>query len=154
MATTEYYKRMMSYDAWATQQTLHSLQQAPEQSEKAVKLLAHILAAHRIWHARVTGQDTRSLSVWPEASLEALEPQVEERRRGWQDVLAAMPEEGLQRIVEYTNTKGAAYSNTVADIIAHVLFHGMYHRAQIASMVKAGGGVPAATDFIAYVRES
>lgn len=152
MATTEYYKRMISYDAWATKETLRSLQQAPEQDNKATALLAHVVAAHYVWYCRVTGRDTSSIAVWPDSPLETLAQAVEERYRDWIELLHTAPEESLQRVVEYTNTKGVAYTNTVADILSHVLLHGMYHRAQIASLVKASGGIPASTDFIVYAR--
>jgi uncharacterized damage-inducible protein DinB len=34
-----------------------------------------------------------------------------------------------------------------------VALHGSYHRGQIALLMRQGGGAPAATDYIAFVRD-
>jgi len=52
---------------------------------------------------------------------------------------------GLQRMVE-----GERYC---ADILTQVATHGAYHRGQIAKAIRRGGGTPADTDFIIFVRE-
>lgn len=36
--------------------------------------------------------------------------------------------------------------------LAHVVLHGSYHRGQIALLTRAGGGTPAATDYILFIR--
>lgn len=59
----------------------------------------------------------------------------------------------LVRTISYTNTKGAAFNNTVEEILHHMVMHGMYHRGQVARGVRQAGGVPLPTDFIVYVRE-
>jgi uncharacterized damage-inducible protein DinB len=41
----------------------------------------------------------------------------------------------------------------VEEILTHVVIHSAYHRGQIASDVRAAGGVPAYTDYIHAVRQ-
>jgi uncharacterized damage-inducible protein DinB len=36
--------------------------------------------------------------------------------------------------------------------LLHVFLHSAYHRGQVSLMVRRSGGVPAPTDFIAFVR--
>ena len=49
---------------------------------------------------------------------------------------------------------GASFTNTVEEILHHVVMHGMYHRGQVALGVRHAGGTPLATDFIAFLREA
>ncbi len=45
------------------------------------------------------------------------------------------------------------YDTKVHDILRHLNRHGVYHRGQITIYLKRGGGEPADTDYIAWVRE-
>lgn len=64
-----------------------------------------------------------------------------------------MSPSGLLETVTYKNTKGEPWSNTVEDILTHVLLHSAYHRGQIASQMRADKEQPAYTDFIHAVRQ-
>ena len=55
--------------------------------------------------------------------------------------------------IEYPNAKGVLFSNTIADIINHVINHGTYHRGQLITMMRTLGYTDlGATDYIAYCR--
>ena len=58
----------------------------------------------------------------------------------------------LAREVDYRNSAGQAFRNRVDDVLAHVALHGSYHRGQLALLARQGGGTPALTDYIAFVR--
>ena len=58
----------------------------------------------------------------------------------------------LSRDFAYTNTKGQQFRSRLSDVALHVAFHGVYHRGQIAALVRQHGGEPASTDFIVAVR--
>lgn len=58
----------------------------------------------------------------------------------------------LTRVVEYHNSAGHSFHNTVAEILAQVILHGSYHRGQLALLARQGGGTPAMTDYIFYAR--
>ena len=53
----------------------------------------------------------------------------------------------------YKNSKGEAWTSSVLDVLTHVVMHSAYHRGQIASVMRAGGGTPAYTDFIHAARQ-
>lgn len=59
----------------------------------------------------------------------------------------------LDRVVEYKNTKGHAFSNPMCQMLQHVVNHGTYHRGQITTMLRQLGATPVATDLIAFYRE-
>jgi uncharacterized damage-inducible protein DinB len=64
-----------------------------------------------------------------------------------------MDEAALRVGVTYKNTKGEPWTNSVEDILTHVIMHSAYHRGQIAADMRASGHTPAYTDFIHAVRQ-
>ena len=72
--------------------------------------------------------------------------------RDVEKVLATLGPGDLDRDVTYTNSAGQEFTSRVEDILLHVVMHGSYHRGQVAMLIRDGGGTPAPTDYIAFVR--
>ena len=53
MCTVEYFTRLFTYDSWANHEVLTALRSSNEPPARALKLIAHILAAERLWLARL-----------------------------------------------------------------------------------------------------
>jgi uncharacterized damage-inducible protein DinB len=141
--------RLLRYDGWANRETLRSLEQgAPPRS---LRWLAHIVGAEYLWMARLR-RHHETLPVWPELDVEACGERLDELSRLWPEYLDHASESFGDKI-PYTNSKGEAWTNTVEEILTHVVIHSAYHRGQIASDVRASGGVPAYTDYIHAVRQ-
>lgn len=150
MHLLDHLKRLFAYEAWANRETAASLRAASPAS--ALKRLAHIVAAQRLWLGRLK-QDPAAIAVWPELTLEQCDAQLAELSRWWQDYLSGLDAAALSRSISYTNTKGEPWTSTVQDVLLHVVLHSSYHRGQIASEVRASGHAPAYTDFIHSVRQ-
>jgi uncharacterized damage-inducible protein DinB len=141
-------RRLLRYDVWANQEALQSLKQgAPPRS---LKWLAHIVGAEYLWMARLRRRQ-ETLPVWPEFDVEACGQRLDELSRLWPEYLDHATR-SLTEEISYTNSKGELWTNTVEEILTHVVIHSAYHRGQIASDVRAAGGVPAYTDYIHAVR--
>jgi uncharacterized damage-inducible protein DinB len=134
---------------WANRETLHSLEKSAP--PKSLKWLAHIIGAEYLWLARLRRRQ-EALPVWPELDLGACGDRLDELSRLWPQYLDEAPDAFTQTI-PYTNSKGEAWTNTVEEILIHIVIHSAYHRGQIASDVRANGGVPAYTDYIHAVRQ-
>jgi uncharacterized damage-inducible protein DinB len=93
-----------------------------------------------------------TLPVWPELNVEACGERLDRLSRLWPEYLDGA-DESLTEKISYTNSKGETWNNTVEEILTHVVIHSAYHRGQIASDVRASGGVPAYTDYIHAVRQ-
>jgi uncharacterized damage-inducible protein DinB len=113
--------------------------------------MSHIIAAELLWLSRMEGTPA-PLPVWPDLSLEDCQERQRDLARRLTRSLAGWADP-LSRQVSYTNSKGEAWSNTVEDILTHVVIHSAYHRGQIASDVRASGLEPAYTDYIHAVRQ-
>jgi uncharacterized damage-inducible protein DinB len=110
--------------------------------------MGHIIGAEYLWLARMQGRPSE-LPVWPDLTLDECEARLRPLSRGLGETLTGSG----TRLVAYTNSKGEPWTSTVEDILTHVVFHSAYHRGQIASEVRASGGVPAYTDYIHAVRQ-
>jgi uncharacterized damage-inducible protein DinB len=143
-----HWGRLLRYDVWANRETLRSLMQsAPPRS---LEWLGHIVGAEYLWMARLRRRH-ETLPVWPVLDVKACGERLDELSRLWPEYLEDAPD-SLTEAVPYTNSKGEAWTNTVEEILTHVVIHSAYHRGQIASDVRANGGVPAPTDYIHAVR--
>lgn len=151
MEMITHFERLFAYDHWANREAAASLHTADPPPARALRILAHIIAAQWLWLARL-GEGARWVAVWPELTLEECEAQIATLPARWREYLAALPAERLPEGVIYTNSKGEPWTNAVQDILQHVVMHSAYHRAQIATEVRAAGHLPAHTDFIHAMR--
>lgn len=147
----ETMKQLFLYDEWANREALNSLRAAQAPPSRAVRLLAHIVAAQWLWLERIRGVP-QSYPVWPEWTLEELERHVAGSGAAWREFLATSLPADLEREFDYTNTKGRQYRSRIRDTAIHVAMHGTYHRGQIALLLRQNGSEPAYTDFIEAVR--
>lgn len=154
METLENLRRLFSYNEWANRRTIDSLNEPANPSPKAIRALAHLLIAEQTWLARmVSNLDTTGFDFWQGSSLEECGRLADEVRQAYRDLLSGMTEERLDAKATYKNSKGVEYQTSYRDILQHVLLHSTYHRGQVAMAVRAEGGEPAYTDYIAFVRE-
>jgi len=150
--TVEHLRRQFVYEAWANREVLLAVRASQSENKRELQLMAHILSAQRLWLERLT-QQTQSLPVWPKFDLAECETHAAELGRLWREYFESLPPSLLSQMISYKNTKGEPWTDTVQDILTHVLMHSAYHRGQIASQMRASGQTPAYTDFIHAVRQ-
>jgi uncharacterized damage-inducible protein DinB len=162
--TSDDFLRMFDYDHWANRECLRALRSPDAQSHStpnnaslpalpaaAVKRIAHVLSAEKLWLQRLRRQP-QSLPVWPTSTIDDCFALADEMSAAWRDYLTALAPDALDRSIDYRNSKGEPWSNRVEDILLHVIMHSAYHRGQIAMEMRAHGIEPAYTDFINAVR--
>ena len=137
--------------AWADHRSLAMLRALPAPHAQALSLFAHIVGAQHVWLHRIEARQP-SVAVWPALSLDECERIAAENHAGLVTI-AGHDDDALSRVVHYSNSAGATFATPVADILLQVTHHAMYHRGQITMLVKAAGGTPLATDYIAFLRE-
>jgi uncharacterized damage-inducible protein DinB len=147
----DYFVHLFKYNDWATRQTAESIVNLKKKNNKSEELLSHIISAQKIWLNRILGRNT-VIDPWHKLTQEDWIPQSIPITAEWINLLESFKENDFERRIEYTNTKGEKFFNTVKDIIVQVINHSTYHRAQIAQLVRQSGGEPAKTDYIIYQR--
>src|SRR5262249_17739706 len=123
--------------------------------EKAITLLAHLVAARQMWLFRLGVLTEGPRDFFPAGgSLPDLAARLPATGAAWSASLGRLDAAERARVVEYQSLDGPRYRNTVEDILTQLFGHSWYHRGQIAALVRAAGGGPAATDFIFWAREA
>jgi uncharacterized damage-inducible protein DinB len=145
------FRRLFQYDHWANQAASGALKSANVTSGRPIALLAHMVGAQYAWCARIK-EEASPLAIWPELSLAQCEQHVDALGGIWQEFINTLDPSRVMATVVYKNSKGEPFTNSVADILLHVLMHSTYHRGQIATEMRALGHTPAYTDFILAAR--
>lgn len=150
MEVLAHLRRLFHYDDWANREVLRSLQELPHSPLKAARLMAHIVAVEYLWLARLKREP--SPVVWPEWTIAQTTQQQLALPTVVDEYFSSLSPARLEETVEYTNSKGERWTNTVADILMHIAMHSAYHRGQIAMVLRDAGIAPPYTDFIQAVR--
>jgi uncharacterized damage-inducible protein DinB len=157
--SVENYRRWFDYEKDSHAKVIDSLQGISEDNrssssfQKAVDLMAHLIAARRMWLYRF-GFAKENAELFPRSVLfSTLAGQLAEMEAGWSAYLEKLTDTELERVFEYQSYEGSRFRNTVADILTQLFGHSWYHRGQIAALVRALGAEPAVTDFVFWSRE-
>jgi uncharacterized damage-inducible protein DinB len=93
-------------------------------------------------------------AIFPEnVELAAVAAELAMIQERWADALGSMDDERLGRLFEYKSLDAGRFRNRIEDILTQLFGHSWYHRGQIAMLVRAAGGEPAATDLVYWCRE-
>lgn len=142
------FERLFQYEHWANGEEVKRLREIGSPPERAVRLLAHIVGAEWLWIARLRGEKGK-MPVWPEMSVDDCDREIRALEPAWRDYLRGA---SLDSTIEYKNTKGEPWRSRVSDVLLHVVFHGTYHRGQMAIVLRDRGAEPAYTDYIHCTR--
>ena len=143
-------QRQFAYDAWANQETLASL--TAGSAPNSLRFMSHIISGEWLWLVRLK-QWKQAFAVWPEWTREECEAQAGKLPPLWQEYIRGLRPASLEQPATYTNSKGETWTNTIGDVLTHVLLHSAYRRGQIATDMRAAGLTPAYTDYIHAVRQ-
>lgn len=145
----DFFRDLYRYNSQCNHKLATLIALHPDQaSQRALDLFSHVLNAHHIWNSRVLQQKSRydRLQSHLPQDLEAIDLDNHAVTDGIIDAGI------LSGVRTYVNFKGEQGTNTVQDILFHVINHSTYHRGQIASDLKQSGIEPPVTDFIFYKR--
>lgn len=144
--------RMYRHLAWADERTLQSLRDMTNPPTQAVDLFAHVVGAELEWLSRILGKPS-TVAIWPKLTLDRCATISRETHAA----LAKLAEDASgpdgQRMITYRNSSGAEWTTSLEDILLHVANHGVYHRGQVALLVRAAGGKAIGTDYVLFIRE-
>ncbi|MGH9971587.1 MAG: DinB family protein [Pyrinomonadaceae bacterium] len=153
------YRRWFEYEKDSHAKVLDSLNAVPdalrsaEGFQKAVDLMAHIVAARRMWLFRLGVSDNPQELFPRQVDPTALPALIDAMQTAWSGYLANLDEPELTRVFDYQSYEGLRFCNTVEDILTQLFGHSLYHRGQIAMILRSIGAEPAVTDFVFWTRE-
>lgn len=147
----DHFIHLFRYDDWATKESVNSIKKLDDPSDRLISIISHVVATEQLWYDRVT-QAKIPISPWEKYSLDECIDKSTEITSMWIALLNEIGEDGLSNIINYVNTQGNKYNNSLKEIVTHTINHSSYHRAQVALLVRDAGGEPALTDYIVYAR--
>lgn len=150
MNLTEYLNRSLVFTRWADAKILIAVVQ-PGVPEKALRLAAHYFSTYSVWASRLLGTPLQ-ISIWPEPTGFDFAEAMAEGHNRFQSALEAHASD-LDASISYKSSQGQPFTNTVADILQHVILHGQYHRGQINQLLREAWLEPVSIDFISFARE-
>ena len=147
----DYIRRLFEYDAWANRAHVESLRAVPvsDRPADAMKALSHLLAARRIWYARVDPSrptDAQFMAVLDLDACERLQDEANALWTAWFDSPAA-DGTALNEPREYRDSYGDLYRCRLADMLGQVVLHSAHHRGQVARAMRLAGLAPADADY-------
>lgn len=145
----DFYKDKFKYNLDKNQMMISYLfENQNDLNEKIHVLISHILNAHEIWNTRILKVPTQ-FAVWQLQDWIAMK-EVDQNNHSVSD--AILDSKALDEIVNYTTSTGEKYSNTIQDLLFHLINHSNYHRGQINMELKNLGLKPLITDYVFYKR--
>jgi len=120
-----------------------------EHNVKSLKLFSHILNAHTHWNNRIL--ELEKIINWEDYNLNKFNDQNMDNYRASVFILDT---HNTNDLVEYKNRIGNMYSQSIHDILFHIINHSTYHRGQIAHLTREANLIPISTDYIFFKREN
>lgn len=144
-----FFKELVEYNHHVNQQLiLVFINHSDKTSAKSLTLFSHVLNAHHIWINRLM-QLPCKFGVWDPHTTDVL---THLNQTNYEQTLLLLEHANLNQVIDYANTSGKSFSNSMGDILFQIINHSTYHRGQIASDWKQHGLEPLLTDYIFYKR--
>jgi uncharacterized damage-inducible protein DinB len=144
MRLGEKLKELYEYNKNMNTEFIKKIKNEKYKNPKIDKLMSHILAAHHIWTHRILKKDDKT-SVWEKYAQDYMQVVNISNHDLTLEILESFD---LKYEVKYESSEGISYSNTVSDILLHVLNHSTHHRAQISTYLREANIDPVPSDYI------
>ncbi|MDG1571326.1 DinB family protein [Robiginitalea sp. M366] len=144
-----FFQQLFDYNFYANKQLMEVHSGAGAVPEGFTSLFSHVLNAHHIWNARIAEEPPR-YDAWFEQDPAGWADLHYENQRNSFEILTQATH--FDRRISYENSEGRQFSNSLQDILFHMINHGTHHRAQILALLRGAGIQPPVLDYIHYKR--
>jgi uncharacterized damage-inducible protein DinB len=144
------YHKQFQFNEEVTGRFIDVLIAHPDSPEEVKKWLSHSLNALHIWLCRIANR-SYAYEVWqihPSDKLHEINSALHS------EIFELLESGNLHSRHVYRNTEGNAYSNTLDEILMHLIIHSAHHRAQMSSSWRQVDIDPPVSDFIFWARSS
>jgi len=142
-----FFKDKFEYNHHSNNRIIEQIEQSPASYvERVQRLIGHILNAQNIWNHRIL-EELPTQMVWDTFGIERLHFLNDENHELSLEILGSRT---LSDSIQYMDSKGDTYSNSIENILFHIINHSTYHRGQLITTLKQNRVVPLSTDYILY----
>ena len=144
-----FFNELFDYNFYCNKKIIDQsieLEKVPENSQK---LFSHILNAHHIWNCRILGKPSE-YEVWQMHPVKDwADIHYENQRSSFEITTNA---DGFDKRIDYENSEGRLFTNTLQDMLFHIINHSTNHRGQIAVDFRKNKLEPVVLDYVFYKR--
>jgi uncharacterized damage-inducible protein DinB len=144
-----FFNEILDYNFYCNKKIIAQCLELKEVPPRTKVLFSHILNAHHIWNARML-QKTPDYAVWQDHDLETWTDIHYENQRSSFEILSNT--DNFEKRIDYENSEGRLFTNTIQDMLFHIINHSTNHRGQIAVDFRNNGVTPIALDYVHYKR--
>lgn len=145
-------EQLWLYNNWANDILFKTFEAYGDQTPAScLRLLSHIVNAQATWLSRINSEKQLA-GLWDVHDLEGCKILHAETSQGLRAAMERHADD-LDIKIEYANSQGRVFQNSLFDILFQVFNHATYHRGQIAVEMRINGLQPVNTDYINFVRQ-
>ena len=144
-----FFNQLFDYNFYCNKQLIEACAAMDNVSEKSIELFSHILNAHHRWNVVVTDKkpeydifQIHEVSNWGNIHYE-------NQRSSFEITTNA---DDFEKRIDFENTEGRLFTNTLQDVLFHIINHSAHHRGQISMNFRTNGIAPIPFDYINYKR--
>lgn len=144
-----FFNQLFDYNFYCNKKLIEECIKLEVVPDKSKELFSHILSAHHIWNARILGKPS-DFQVWQLHPIKDWgDIHYENQRSSFEIVTNA---DDFEKRIDYENSEGRLFTNTLQEILFHTINHSTHHRGQIAVDFRNNTLEPLHLDYIFYKR--
>jgi uncharacterized damage-inducible protein DinB len=147
----DHFLKLFKYNDWANRRIFDTVARSGNIDSRALAILHHIVQVQRLWLDRIQGVNSTH-HLWDPAPIAEIQELSEISSRDWMQFLSVVAQDGWNRRINYVNSRGVAFVNSLEEVATQTINHSTHHRAQVSLMVRQAGHQPPVLDFISFAR--
>ena len=144
-----FFNHLFDYNFYCNKKLIEECSKLDKVTDKSIELFSHILNAHHIWNARILGNPIK-YGVWQVHPIQEWTDIHYENQRSSFGIITNAKD--FEERIDYENTEGRLFTNTLQDMLFHIINHSTHHRAQISLDFRSHGLEPINMDYAFYKR--
>ena len=144
-----FFNQLFDYNFYCNKKMIEECQKLENVPERTKELFSHILNAHHIWNSRILGKEIeygvfqlQSIKDWGDIHYE--------NQRSSFEIITNV--DSFEKRLDYENSQGRLFTNTIQDMLFHIINHSTHHRAQISVDFRNNSIEPLVLDYAFYKR--
>ncbi|NJB71666.1 putative damage-inducible protein DinB [Saonia flava] len=144
-----FFNQLFDYNFYCNKKLIDECSTLNSAPEKSTQLFSHMLNAHHIWNARIIDKKP-TYGVWDVHPIKDWgDIHYENQRSSFEIITNA---DNFEKRIDYENSQGRLFANTLNDILFHIINHSTHHRGQILMDFRNNGIEPPSLDYVFYKR--
>ncbi len=144
-----FFNQMFDYNFYCNKKIIEQCIAMETVPDDAIKLFSHILNAHHIWNSRILKIPSK-YSIWQLHDVKEWEDIHYENQRNSFEITSNADD--FEDRIDYESSEGRLFTNTLQDMLFHIINHSTQHRGQIAKDFRKKGLDPLILDYVIYKR--